>query len=191
MKPELFLGFGGNLGDVKESCRAAISTIRDSSYFKIKAVSSAYKTAALTLSGVDTTKPYYWNIVVRAECALEIGELLTFCQELECSHGRDTSAPRWSSRTLDIDILAWGSLAFQSADLQVPHPRCLERSFVLAPWYEIAPEFSVQLNGNLTTVAEAWKRLETTLESGAGIVEVANGWLEDASARCRQAMSAY
>ena len=161
MREELFLGLGGNLGDVKEHFRLAIESIRSSKHFEIQGVSSAYRTAALTVSGVDSEKPSYWNIVVRASSDLTPTALLEFCKMLEVESGRNQDAPRWSSRTLDIDILAWGELRVDSRELKLPHPHCLERSFVLAPWNELGPGFQLEVNGERATIAEAWSRLES------------------------------
>ena len=63
---------------------------------------------------------------------LGAGRLAELCQSLETENGRIRTNERWISRTLDIDILAWDSVQYQSKNLTVPHPRCLDRSFVLA-----------------------------------------------------------
>ena len=160
MREDLFLGLGGNLGDVKENFRLAVEAIRGSKHFEIHGISSAYRTAALTVSGVDSDKPSYWNIVVRASSDLSPASLLRFCKMLEVESGRNQDAPRWSSRTLDIDILAWGELSVDSRELKLPHPHCLERSFVLAPWSELAPGFQLRLNDRSSRIGNAWSQLE-------------------------------
>lgn len=176
MTPDLFLGFGGNIGDVKESFRLAISKIEASDHFEIISVSSAYQTEALTLDGVDSKKPRYWNIVVKASCDLSAADLLTFCKELEKESGRLEGAARWSSRTLDIDILAWGALSVNSTSLKIPHAHCFKRSFVLAPWNELDPKFSLELQDASSTIENAWKSLQAEPDDGSGILKVDREW---------------
>ena len=177
MREDLFLGLGGNLGDVKEHFRFAIDAIRDSEHFEIQAISSAYRTDALTVSGIDSEKPSYWNIVVRASSDLSPTTLLKFCKMLEVESGRNQDAPRWSSRTLDIDILAWGELTIDSPELQLPHPHCLERSFVLAPWSELAPGFQLKFNDVVARIGDAWARLGTDKNCQPQILGVDAQWV--------------
>ena len=177
MRGDLFLGFGGNLGDVKENFRLAIETLRDSKHFEIHSISSAYRTAALTTSGIDSEKPPYWNIVVRASSDLTPDALLEFCKVLERERGREQGAPRWSSRTLDIDILAWGALRVDSPKLKLPHPHCLERSFVLAPWNELGPDFQLEVNGQRSKIEDEWLRLESAQGYQPKILGVDAQWL--------------
>ena len=180
MKENLFLGLGGNLGNVRESFRLSLERLKDSPHFKIHKVSAAYRTSALTVSGVDSSKPSYWNIVLMLASDLELVDLLNFCQSLETENGRIRTSERWISRTLDIDILAWGSVQYQSENLTVPHPRCLDRSFVLAPWAELSGEFPLTTQtGVRTTVSDAWKQLrEGVRADDAPILEVDNCWWE-------------
>ena len=162
MKGNLFLGLGGNLGDVRESFRLSLERLADSPHFEVQKVSAAYRTAALTVSGIDSSKPSYWNIVLMLASDLELADLLDFCQSLETENGRIRTNERWISRTLDIDILAWGSVQYQSENLTVPHPRCLDRSFVLAPWAELSGDFTLTgHNGKATRVSDAWSAYAT------------------------------
>ena len=176
MTPHLFLGFGGNIGDVRNNFRSAISKLEDSDHFEIFAVSSAYQTRALTVNGVDDKEPRYWNIVVNAACDLSAPDLLAFCKNLERESGRLESAPRWTSRTLDIDILAWGALSVDSVSLKIPHAQCLRRSFVLAPWNEVAPTFQLSIEQGNTRVTDAWTRLQSSRGHASEILEVDRGW---------------
>ena len=177
MKEDLFLGMGGNLGDVKENFRLAIQALRDSEHFEIHGISSAYRTSALTVNGIDSEKPSYWNIVVRASSDLTPEALLRFCKMLETESGRNQDAPRWSSRTLDIDILAWGELNVDSTELKLPHPHCLERSFVLAPWSELAPGFQFKLNDTLARIGDAWSVLEADQSCQPKILGIDAQWM--------------
>ena len=178
MKGNLFLGLGGNLGDVRESFRLSLERLADSPHFEIHKVSAAYRTAALTVSGIDSSKPSYWNIVLMLASDLELADLLNFCQSLETENGRIRTSERWISRTLDIDILAWGSVQYKSENLTVPHPRCLDRSFVLAPWAELSGDFTLPAhNGTEASVSDAWTRLRDAAQPDeASILEVDRHW---------------
>ena len=177
MKGNLFLGLGGNLGDVRESFRLSLERLANSPHFEVQKVSAAYRTAALTVSGIDSSKPSYWNIVLMLASDLELVDLLNFCQSLETENGRIRTNERWISRTLDIDILAWGSVQYHSKNLTVPHPRCLDRSFVLAPWAELSGDFTLTAqNGKATRVSDAWERLRGAVQPNASILEVDDRW---------------
>ena len=152
--------------------------LADSPHFEIHKVSAAYRTAALTVSGIDSSKPSYWNIVLMLASDLELADLLDFCQSLETENGRIRTSERWISRTLDIDILAWGSVQHKSENLTVPHPRCLDRSFVLAPWAELSGDFMLPGHkGTEASVSDAWRRLRDAAQPDeASILEVDRHW---------------
>ena len=179
MRENLFLGLGGNLGDVRENFRVSIRGFVANPHFEIHKISAAYRTAALTVAGIDSAKPNYWNIVLMLSSDLEVNELLGFCQTLETQSGRIRTDERWISRTLDIDILAWDSVRHESERLTIPHARCLERCFVLAPWAELCEDFVVPTKSDsATSVGEAWKLLRNSVEPQASILEVDESWLD-------------
>ena len=84
---------------------------------------------------------------------LEPRRLLKTLQNIEDVHGRDRTADRWGPRTLDLDLLACGTLSVNDADLTLPHPGIAERNFVLLPWAEIAPAFQVPGLGSVGRLA--------------------------------------
>ena len=98
----LFLGLGGNLGDVRESFRLSLERLEESSHFEVQKVSAAYRTAALTVSGIDSSKPSYWNIVLMLASDLELvdsTELLPVIRNRKRAHSYertlDFSNPRY------------------------------------------------------------------------------------------------
>ncbi len=101
----------------------------------MRRVSSVYETAPVDL--VD--QPMFLNLVVEAETALLPRQLLSHIARLERSLGRRRTVAK-GPRTIDIDILFYGSSVIESPDLMVPHPRIAERRFVLQPLSEIAPD---------------------------------------------------
>ena len=83
--------------------------------------------------------PDYLNAVVALETRLSAPALLDALQALELQAGRERPY-RNAPRTLDLDVLLYGSARIESARLTVPHPRMLLRAFVLRPLAEIAPD---------------------------------------------------
>ena len=126
-----FLALGSNLGDREEHLRAAVAGIPD-----VVAVSPVYETGAV---GGEDDDPPYLNAVVQLDTALTPQELLEVCRRLEAEAKRVRSR-RWGPRTLDVDVLLVGDEVVEDDDLVVPHPRMWERSFVLVPLADLAPD---------------------------------------------------
>lgn len=90
---------------------------------------------------VGPSKNTFFNAVVVGETTLKPWELLDALKSHESETGRDTTAARWSDREIDLDIIAYGSTIYVGADLEIPHPRYIDRLFVLEPLREIAPNW--------------------------------------------------
>ncbi len=134
---EALLGLGGNVGDVRATLDAAVARFADGAAVKLRARSSDYRTPPW---GV-TDQPPFINCVIAVETTLPPRNLLARAQEVERALGRDRSREqRWGPRPIDIDLLAYDDLAMNEPDLTLPHPRLLERAFVLVPLAEIVPE---------------------------------------------------
>lgn len=88
---------------------------------------------------VDAGGPDYINAVAVVDTKLSAEALLAALQSIECAAGR--TRPYWHApRTLDLDLLLYGDAHIASATLTVPHPRMMQRAFVLRPLQEVAPE---------------------------------------------------
>lgn len=125
-----FLGLGSNIGDRLAHLRIAVDAIPD-----VEAVSSVYET--LPVGG--PTQDDFLNLVVRLQTALTAHELLDVCRERELAADRVREV-RWGPRTLDVDVLWIDGESVDHHDLVVPHPRMFERSFVLIPLADVAPD---------------------------------------------------
>jgi len=167
--PRVFLGLGGNLGDVLDTFRWSLHELTEAGA-ELVGVSSAYKTVALMPPGSTEVCPPYWNVVCEIRTTLAPVELLAVVKTIENAAGR-VRGPRWAPRPLDIDLLAYGSLIVALPALRIPHPEILRRSFVLKPWAEIAPEFVIASCG----IAVTWA-LEALPDAAAGIIERRAGW---------------
>lgn len=153
MKTRAVLALGSNLGDRKETIRAAVAALKQHKKVTVLAQSSRYETVALTESGEDPKQPKYLNAVVIIETLLSAKKLHKLTQEIENQHGRVRLA-RWAPRTLDIDIISFGIELIETKKLIVPHPRAHERAFVLAPWLEIDPDAVIPGRGKISLLLD-------------------------------------
>jgi 2-amino-4-hydroxy-6-hydroxymethyldihydropteridine diphosphokinase len=127
----VYLGLGANLGDRRENLRRALQTL-DQREVRIAAVSPLYETPPW---GVEDQPPFL-NAAARALTDLEPLDLLERCKAVEREVGR-LPGERWGPRAVDVDILFYGDLRIDEPDLEIPHPRILERAFVLVPLAEV------------------------------------------------------
>ncbi len=138
MKVDATLGLGGNLGDPVAAFAAALARLRDHDAVELKAVSSVWRTAPWG----KLDQPEFRNTAVLIETSFPAEDLLALCLEIERGSGRERRE-RWGPRTLDIDVLTYGTETIDRPGLQVPHPRIAERAFVLAPLAEIGPDIVI------------------------------------------------
>ncbi|THF54124.1 2-amino-4-hydroxy-6-hydroxymethyldihydropteridine diphosphokinase [Allorhizobium terrae] len=132
------LGLGGNIGDPALTMAMALMALHERSDSKVLAVSSLYRTPPWgKLDQAD-----FYNCCALVKTTLPPVQLLEACLDLERSMKR-VRMERWGPRTLDIDILLYGDQAVAEPHLAVPHPRMLERAFVLQPLADIAAEWIV------------------------------------------------
>lgn len=137
---EALIMFGGNVGgedQVRDTLNRAVAALCDGTAVRLVARSSDYRTPPW---GV-TDQPPFLNCAIVAETRLDPPALLARAQAVERQFGRDrTRERRWGPRPLDIDLIAYGDATLDTPDLTLPHPRALERAFVLVPLAEIAPK---------------------------------------------------
>ncbi len=157
---QAWIALGANLGDAAAALGQAVKAIDGLPLTQVFKVSSLYKTAPLdTDSGAEANAPGddYINAVLGVETGLTAPALLEHLQQIEQAAGRERPY-RNAPRTLDLDLLLYGSASIDSPRLTVPHPRMLQRAFVLVPLAEIAPDLVSA--GQLEAVAhQAIKRL--------------------------------
>ena len=130
----VYLSLGSNLGDRENNLRAAIAAL-PSAGFHVSNVSSFYETEPVDY----LEQPWFLNCVVEGDTDSQPVELLRGLRAIE-SQLRSKKAFAKGPRILDIDILLFGDLSLDTPELQIPHPRMLQRKFVLAPLAEIAPQ---------------------------------------------------
>lgn len=127
----VYLGLGSNLGDRQGNLNLAIDFLKER--LKVEKASPIYDTAPMG----DTVQPRFLNMVLQISTRLPANALLFMAKGIEAKLGR---VPIDSPRPIDIDILFYGDQIINTPpQLIVPHPRLVERAFVLVPLVDIAP----------------------------------------------------
>lgn len=129
-----FVGLGANLGEPQRALADALAALARLPDTRLARSSRVYRSAP-----VDAGGPDFFNAVAQLETRLTAPDLLARLQAIEHAAGRERPY-RNAPRTLDLDLLLYGSARIASARLTVPHPRLRERAFVLLPLQELAPE---------------------------------------------------
>jgi len=128
------LALGSNLGNKRQWLVQALSLIATTPDIYLTDISPVVESKALTLAGVDSSKPSFLNCVAEIETPLEPEQLLKELQAIEIELGRKRKE-RWGDRNIDIDIITYGDSHYTSKDLVIPHPEAKNRAFVIVPWY--------------------------------------------------------
>lgn len=131
------LGIGANLGDTHAALDWAVEQI-SALDVHVDAVSDFVGTAPVLAPG-QAAQPDYLNAVLTLDTVLSPYQLLAELQRIEVRGGR-VRHERWGARLLDIDIVDFDGITWDSERLTLPHPRAAERLFVLEPWHSIEPE---------------------------------------------------
>ncbi len=129
----VYLALGTNIGERQQNLREALRLLKESGV-QITRISSVYETEPVDY----LDQPWFLNAVVEAQTALSAEALLANLRHIESQMGSKKPFAK-GPRLIDLDFLLYGDETIATPDLQVPHPRMLQRNFVLAPLAEIAP----------------------------------------------------
>jgi len=162
------VALGSNLGDRLANLRTARKDIAALSGVRPPVRASAiYETEAV---GCEKGAAKFLNAAIEFGYAGEAPDLLLALAAIEKLLGRSASHARNVSRTIDLDLLYFGELEIETAELQLPHPRLAEREFVLRPLEEIRPDLV------LPKQTESVAALLLQLSDTGGVVRVAVEW---------------
>jgi len=136
MATGVYIAIGSNLGDRQAILQAAMHHLSERPDITVVRVSSLYETTPV---GGPAGQPDFLNAAAELTTTLGPGRLLQVLLDVEQAFGRERHQ-RWAARTLDLDLLLFGSHTIRTSVLTVPHPRLHERRFVLVPLAEIAAD---------------------------------------------------
>ncbi|MCH5338395.1 MAG: 2-amino-4-hydroxy-6-hydroxymethyldihydropteridine diphosphokinase [Acetatifactor sp.] len=148
-----FLTMGSNMGDKVQYISGAIRALTAHPQIKVKKVSDLIMSKPY---GV-TDQENFLNGALEIETLLEPEELLDALHDMEDAAGR-TRVRRWGPRTLDIDIIFYDKLVYESDNVVIPHPDMQNRDFVLEPLSALAPYYRHPLLGK--TVMQLYQELD-------------------------------
>ncbi|MBE0428448.1 MAG: 2-amino-4-hydroxy-6-hydroxymethyldihydropteridine diphosphokinase [Thermoleophilia bacterium] len=131
-----YLSLGCNLGDCAANLAAAVNKLNEEPDIEVTRVSSVYVTEPVS----NLRQPDFLNIAAGLKTTLQPFDLLHACQRIERELGGREGRVPLGPRTIDLDILLYEQVEISHKELELPHPRLLERAFMLAPLAEIAPE---------------------------------------------------
>lgn len=154
---QAYVGLGSNLNDPARQVKSALAALNGIPETRCVRHSSLYRSTPLGRAD----QPDYINAVAMLDTRLSVRQLLTELQAMERIHGRVRGAEQWGPRTLDLDLLLYGDMQLESEELTVPHPRLAERSFVLYPLCEIAPDLEIYGLGGVQQLMAACRACDT------------------------------
>jgi len=149
LKKTYYLGIGSNTCR-KKHINSCIEYLQRS--FKKTTISPIYRSPSFGFNGHD-----FHNLVVCIESVFTPPQMKQWIQSIEDIHGRDRSKPRYSNRTLDIDLLLCDDLIIDDGNIQIPRAEILKRKYVLKPLQDLAPDMIHPLAQK--RLADLWQAL--------------------------------
>ena len=129
---QVFLSLGSNIDREHNICSGLEALERA---FSPLSISPVYESEAVGFDG-----DAFYNLVVGLKTPLSVGELAACLKEIEKDHGRVRGEKKFSSRTLDIDILTYNDCVGEIEGVQLPRDEILKHAFVLKPLVDLAPD---------------------------------------------------
>ncbi len=151
----IYISLGSNINR-EENTRAGIKALEQA--FGKLTLSAVYESEAVGFEG-----DAFYNMVIACEVNTPVFETNQILRDIEDANGRDRSGPKFSSRTLDLDLLLYDDLKLDENGLKLPRGEILKNAFVLWPLAEIAPELKHPETG--TSYAELWSDFDKTKEN--------------------------
>lgn len=137
---KIYLSIGTNVGDRKANLVQAVSRLAPEIFPNL--ISPVYETKPVGLA----EQPDFYNIALAGDTALAPYDVLAHLKRIEADMGREKTVAN-GPRVIDLDLLYYDDLAYESEELAIPHPRRVGRAFVYAPLADIAPDFVDPVTG--------------------------------------------
>lgn len=153
--PTIYISLGSNINK-EQNTRAGINALKQ--VFGELNLSSVYESEAVGFDG-----DAFYNMVIECQVDTPVHQTNQILRDIEDEHGRDRNGPKFSSRTLDLDLLLYDDLVIDENGLKLPRGEVLKNAFVLWPLAEIAPDLKHPETG--TSYAELWAAFDKDKES--------------------------
>ena len=151
----IYISLGSNINR-EENTREGVKALREA--FGDLVLSSVYESDAVGFKG-----DAFYNMVIACEVDVPVHEANRMLRDIEDRHGRDRSGPKFSSRTLDLDLLLYDDLVLEENGLTLPRGEILKNAFVLWPLAEIAPALKHPQDGR--SYDELWAQFDKSREN--------------------------
>jgi 2-amino-4-hydroxy-6-hydroxymethyldihydropteridine diphosphokinase len=164
-----YVGIGSNLEQPSAQVTRALAQLASLPHTRLQCRSSLYISEPFGLA----QQPRFVNAVAGLLTQLEVRPLFEALRGLEARLGRQPLVQRWGPRSIDLDLLVYGSLQIREPDLALPHPGIVQRNFVLYPLREVAPELTIPGLGRVARLAAQvggagiWRLSDDTTTHGA------------------------
>lgn len=151
----IYISLGSNI-DREQNTRAGVDALKRA--FGELNLSSVYESEAVGFEG-----DAFYNMVIACEVDTSVHETNQILRDIEDANDRDRSGPKFSSRTLDLDLLLYDDLILDENGIKLPRGEILKNAFVLWPLAEIAPHLKHPETG--VSYAEMWSAFDKTKQS--------------------------
>jgi 2-amino-4-hydroxy-6-hydroxymethyldihydropteridine diphosphokinase len=148
--PEVYVAAGSNV-EPERHLAQAVAALRQE--FPGARFSPWYRNTAVGFEGED-----FINLVAGFRTELPLAEVLIRLHGIEAQCGRPRNAPRWAPRSMDLDVLLYGSLVCDEPGVRVPRPDLLKRAYMLGPLADIAPDVLHPTENR--TIGELWRAFD-------------------------------
>jgi len=152
---QIYISIGSNI-DAEHNIRGAVAALRKA--YGEMTVSSVYESASVGFEGDN-----FLNLVVGLQTEQPVQAVLDTLHEIENQFGRKRTGPRFSSRTLDLDLLLYDDLDLQDQGIDLPREEITHNAFVLQPLAEIAPDLNHPQQQR--SMAELWQQFDKASQS--------------------------
>ncbi|SLM30333.1 FolK [Desulfamplus magnetovallimortis] len=132
----VYLSVGSNMGDKNGNCIKGIDLLDSMDGVSVVSVSSFYRTAPVDY----TDQEWFVNAAIGVDTFLKPESLMFTLKQVEQNLGQYEKSVRFGPRIIDLDIILYGDLIFETEKVTLPHPRMHKRCFVLKPLCDIAPD---------------------------------------------------
>lgn len=150
----IYISLGSNI-DREANTRAGVAALR--AHYGELLLSSVFESEAVGFEGSS-----FYNMVIAADTHEDVHQVVSQLRKIEDDNGRVRSGPKFSSRTLDLDLLLYGEAIIDEPGLQIPRDEILQRAFVLWPMAEIAHDLKHPQVGR--TYGELWQAFDKSQE---------------------------